>query len=1008
MSSNAGKGDPYWYEWTVGLLKVVEMLQPDSEIRSVSFQVSGIKGWDDVVVQFANRKREFIQAKHSRIGDTITFGDLVGVDENGKSLLGELFSAWKKMKLDGENEKCVIYTNRSAGDRVGRSSAGIDRPPLFKFIVWLKSQLDSVADVKNFYPPDEWRAAWSEWLGQLNAGSEIEQLRFLKSLEVRANQEELLDLEKTVVSSLADVFQIPLERARPLMQALDSALRRWTTTHEKVTAEDVFDAMALDDDLELEHRAPPPPAPFFQSRQKSLDQIESSLRDRGGPPILFLCAEPGAGKTSLISQLVNRRVVEALHGTIALRYFAFRPITPESPLVPPDADYFIQADRLWFSFLSQLRAGLRGKLREYQVPLRNILLTWNEARSHVLRIAKRLGGEMEQPFVIAIDGIDHAARAMRYENSQAKHFFSSLPSPTEIGESPIRILLAGQPADSYPEYPSWLQSENSQVKKLSIGQLEGEDILSLLRNVKGLIPVSQEGAVVEVISRATGRNTLAVVFAVEESRTCNSVAELYERLTQRKLEEGLQEYYNSIWRHALTHIERLPIGAEIALASALCLTSERITGTLMTSAFGSLGLSCEQWNILIGFLGPLVVLDPDGFRVLHNDVRVSLHGMLASKPEFSRRQGASMLADHYMKPSSDRWFSHKSLRRLLSDAGRGQEWAKVFSVDWILEAISLDIPYEDLSDDCVEALQQGVLLKDWTTMVELACATEILERWEERCLHDPIDVTEEHPKTPPAFLHTEAFVKPISEWIDSDLTLLIRDAECLLDSGEIERASGLLRRWLEGLTIDDLCDSVDGIVDEARRFGGDEPTLGLGVNQLLESLGSVCRAVRLNLECKTENEPIYKQASLHFEMGWIYESCSVGSFDSIETCFNERLPRYFSAYKAALWELSIQEHWPLVRRLLNTLEKSQDRLPHDFRLQAAWWALRSEASVDEPKWLDVLRESNFGFAGARVEDLLPALTLCKALNWNDASLEPSATADRVFNALQLDFGRKNS
>jgi len=40
----AGKGDPYWCEWTVGLLKVVEMLQPDSAIESVSFQVSGAKG----------------------------------------------------------------------------------------------------------------------------------------------------------------------------------------------------------------------------------------------------------------------------------------------------------------------------------------------------------------------------------------------------------------------------------------------------------------------------------------------------------------------------------------------------------------------------------------------------------------------------------------------------------------------------------------------------------------------------------------------------------------------------------------------------------------------------------------------------------------------------------------------------------------------------------------------------------------------------------------------------
>lgn len=47
----AGRGDPYWYEWYVGLKEVVDMLNPDSKIESVAFQVAGAKGWDDVVVK---------------------------------------------------------------------------------------------------------------------------------------------------------------------------------------------------------------------------------------------------------------------------------------------------------------------------------------------------------------------------------------------------------------------------------------------------------------------------------------------------------------------------------------------------------------------------------------------------------------------------------------------------------------------------------------------------------------------------------------------------------------------------------------------------------------------------------------------------------------------------------------------------------------------------------------------------------------------------------------------
>src|SRR5437588_3825077 len=35
--STAGRGDPYWYEWFVGLTEVVDLLDPATEIVSVAF-----------------------------------------------------------------------------------------------------------------------------------------------------------------------------------------------------------------------------------------------------------------------------------------------------------------------------------------------------------------------------------------------------------------------------------------------------------------------------------------------------------------------------------------------------------------------------------------------------------------------------------------------------------------------------------------------------------------------------------------------------------------------------------------------------------------------------------------------------------------------------------------------------------------------------------------------------------------------------------------------------------
>lgn len=36
--STPGIGDPYWYEWYVGLEQVIKMIDPDSGIVSVVFQ----------------------------------------------------------------------------------------------------------------------------------------------------------------------------------------------------------------------------------------------------------------------------------------------------------------------------------------------------------------------------------------------------------------------------------------------------------------------------------------------------------------------------------------------------------------------------------------------------------------------------------------------------------------------------------------------------------------------------------------------------------------------------------------------------------------------------------------------------------------------------------------------------------------------------------------------------------------------------------------------------------
>jgi len=64
----------------------------------------------------------------------------------------------------------------------------------------------------------------------------------------------------------------------------------------------------------------------------------------------------------------------------------------------------------------------------------------------------------------------------------ARDFFNSLPGPEELASKNIRLFVAGQPAENYPEYPTWLRSPRSDVQRLNLGQLESEDIAALVKS----------------------------------------------------------------------------------------------------------------------------------------------------------------------------------------------------------------------------------------------------------------------------------------------------------------------------------------------------------------------------------------------------------------------------------------------------------------------------------------------------------------------------------------------
>jgi hypothetical protein len=977
-ASTAGKGDPYWYEWTIGLLQIVEMLNPDSPVAAVSLQLAGIKGWDDVVVRNKDGTVQMFQVKHSRVDDSLTFGDLVEQDEDGKSLLGELAKAWHETGAPA-GSTCILYTNRPAGERHSSTKAGVVRPPLLKFYEWLKSQLAEGETCAQCQPPEEWRDAWQEWCAALAPLPVEAQQAFLTAFAIQSNQADLEMSVDRLRAKLAGLFQISEAKADTLLPALDRALRRWTTRQDTVKLEDVLEALALDDEAETERHSPPPPMPFFPSRLNDLAALEKVLVAPGGS-VVFLSAPPGAGKTSLISELNNRRSAGSFGGVIGLRYFAFRPISPETPLIPPDSDQKVRADRLWFDLLTQLRRGLRGKLAPYQVPVRNALLTWQEARTHVLRLADRLGRETGRPFVIAIDGIDHAARAARYDQPTAAEFFQSLPSPEALKGLAVRLLVAGQPSENYPEYPAWLAKPSSAVTPLTIGQLTEADVLVLLQKSPPPFMPAQATAAARLIINTTKGNTLSVVFAVAEAHHCATVDDLAARLSDQQMGAQLDDYYRNIWRHALAHAA--PDGAQLEslLAGALCLAQERITGDFLASCFPGLSRSPAQWELVLARLGPLVIAEGGGYRVMHNDVRTFMHGLLGAKSPTERRLVASGMADHYLKPSSNRVIAHAVLHRLLRDSGREQEWADVFTVDFVFEAAAVGTDFAIVAEGAEAATIQAVRGQNWEVLQEVACALESLGRWEDKIESGRTAPNRAQP-TAPLFLLSELRVLPRNEWSDDSLTTMLNDASKLLAAGEGDRATGLVQRWFSGLTLADI----------AKAMIGTDQMAGI-IQSRGEHLGRVCGQTGFVLDSAKMEDDEAAHFTAGYEQGWI-STCTVTSTDVEFDGYLRGLDLYYiSAWEQAGRHLAEAGADRALKTLLTEIAGAYDKLGLDFRIKAALWALRLELAADP--WTKVLDETEL-ISVSSDSSIHPAVSLARALGWRDTVSEIGTLVDKV-------------
>ena len=790
--SDYGIGDAYWYEWYVGLKYVLLMLYPDSKIKHVTLQASDVDGIDDVVIQYDDNKSMCIQVKHTRVFNCLNFSDVFSGES---SWIKKMASGWKTKNDKGEECIPILYTNRELSKNSSSEYISIE-----EFWRKIKPLIKKAKNLDDISVEKKMKNSWEKCLKEIKfLDSDIEKLYFLKRFTIVYNQSNLDEIEKELVSSINKIFGLCNESySKELLKSLSQALSTWATTRrlqEYIDKEEVYKMLGVEIDEKKIERKILPQYPFFKSRIKLIQNISDKLSSRAYP-IIFLKGEPGCGKSNIISELVNKN-----NSLIDMRYYAFEPISLQTKELPPDYNEKVNPKNLWRNLLDQLRLKLKGRLARFNVPIRNEFLSAEELKKHVLRLAAILSKEEKRVITIAIDGIDHAARASNNKNIE-ETFLNGLVHPDKVPEG-VCFLIAGQMPEAYSEYPVWLREKRNDVLHIVVPKIQYNDIKQLFVKINPNFNNYQIDSAVRVIEKIADGNTLSAVFAVYEAKICNSLDNLEEILDKRKLHDGVLIYYKEIWTSAIKRIQRevkksVPY-IESKLAAYICLSRVFLNGKVLKNIYSEFSLSEVEWENILSDLQPLVIEKENGrFSIIHNDVRVFLNRESLLSADV-KKITAGLIADFYLKSNDNLTAKHIELFRLLTISERRDQILDLFISEYVMEAWALRRPMDEISEQCKEAAKIAKQCGDYDKLynflsaLKTVCKLKYSEKYA-----DDINYFGKSEIQISTILESERRIqtsKPSKLYI---LEKVLYDADILIKGKELDRACMLMDRWFQG------------------------------------------------------------------------------------------------------------------------------------------------------------------------------------------------------------------
>lgn len=698
MNINAGIGDPYFYEWTVGLEKTISLMIPEKKLKSVTIQSTSAGSLDDVVCEYLDII-EYIQVKHTRNDTPLGFSFLISSSKDGISLLNKIAKSWNKLRNSNKKVQAVLLTNKRLVDNttsISRGDSNVQLPKMSEFWNWFEEAIGDCITLSELFEktPENWILAVQIIFEEADVfdGDDELLLEFFHNFSLKYEYPNTNELDQSILNQLGILFSIPEESSVELYQKLFFALKDWASSNrqkEKITVEDVFTKLAVFDVQYPEFQLLPP-EPFFESRKALVAKVEDICKN-GQQRIIFIYGKPGIGKTSLINYLSQK-----INSVIDLRYYAYIPITPDSISVNLDSEKSTSEEKLWGSLLNQIRGLFVGKLYEYEVPIKNSFLNTFQMRDHVLRLASEYGELHGKKTIIVIDGIDHAARSGKREN-----FLNSLVPPENIPNNVI-FIICGQAAEDYPNYPIWLSKKNLLLEKIEVKGIWKSDIKDLLEKINP--SVQDIDLFSNIIYDFSEGNTLSAIFSAYETISIDSVGDLIPLLEVRNLNSNITEYYDQIWESRALHYDKDKEVGNSILAGLFVIVKEKLDINDFCEIFDDLLLTKEEWKEILKSYSPLIVEQNNKYFLYHNDIRVYLEDKIRHE-KTELKSISSKLADFYLRSKNKKLMRHTDIFRLLDMSDRSEEKMKIFNTDYLKEAFEIgqnnDVIINQLKEVCL-------------------------------------------------------------------------------------------------------------------------------------------------------------------------------------------------------------------------------------------------------------------------------------------------------------------